>query len=104
MADGIASHEREAAPPLAVLDRLEQEPRRVADELQERGDRCLEVAEQLGPHGHDAVFGGESVELVAGRLQVHEPNLRKKQVRAPVWQAPAPSCSTRNSNVSPSQS
>ena len=61
-----------------------RKPGAVTDELQERGDGSLEVAEQLGPHRHDAVFGGERVELVARRLQVHEPNLRKKQVRAPV--------------------
>ena len=38
--DRIAPDEREAAPALAVLDGLEQEPGPVADELGVRGDRA----------------------------------------------------------------
>ena len=75
----------------------------VADELGVRGDRGLEVGEQLGPDRDDAVLGGVRVELLAGGSEPH-PNDRKKQVRSPVWQAPAPSCSTLNSSASASQS
>ena len=45
----IAAEEREPAPALGVLDRLEQEALAVADELHERRDRRLEVGEHLAP-------------------------------------------------------
>ncbi len=65
----IAPEEREAAPALGVLHRLEQERGRVvlarARELHERGDGRLEVGEHLAPHGHDGVVAGERDELVA---------------------------------------
>ena len=65
----IPPDEREASPPLAVLDRLEQEPVAVADQLGEGGDRRLEVGEQLGPHRYDGVLGGELAELVPARAR-----------------------------------
>jgi hypothetical protein len=58
----VAADEREAGPALPVLDRLQQEPRLVADELDERCDRCLEIAEDLGPDGDDAVLRREGLE------------------------------------------
>ncbi len=67
--------EREPAPALSVLDRLEHEARAVADQLRERGDRRLEVGEQLGPDRHDRVFAREPVELGAVGTDVH-PNER----------------------------
>ena len=66
-----AADERPPAPALAVLDRLEQEAGLVTDQLDERRDRRLEIAEHLGPHGDDGVLGGEPVELLARRLDVH---------------------------------
>ena len=104
---GVATDEREAAPPLAVLDRLEQEARAVADDAQERGDRRDEVGQHLAPHGHDRVLAGEHPELVARRTSSSSRAAsarRKKHVCSPVWHAPLPSCSTTNSSVSPSQS
>ncbi len=98
-----APHEREAAPALAVLDRLEHEPGPVADELCERRDRRLEISEQLRPDGDDGVVAREPLELGPVRSDVH-PNARKKQECSPVWHAPPPSCSTTNRRVSPSQS
>ncbi len=102
----IPADEREAAPPLAVLDRFEEEPVIVADELGEGGDGCLEVGEQLGPDGDDRVRRGERAELVSTRTDVHgqAPSGVKKQLCAPVWQAPRPCWVTLNNNVSPSQS
>ena len=101
----IAADEREPRPPLGALHRFEQESRAVADELHVGRDRRLEIGEHRRPHGHDRVRGRVRVEVLAGRKELHrQPKARKKQVRAPVWQAPAPSCSTLNSNVSPSQS
>ena len=102
-AAGIAPEEREAAPTLGVLDRLEQEPRRAvdlgADELGERRHRRLEVGQHLAPDRHDGVVPGERAELVACRPdrsgaghglagRSPPPNARKKQDRSPVWQAP----------------
>ena len=82
-----------------------RKPGPVADELDVGGDRRFEVGEHRRPHRHDRVLGRVRVEVLAGRKDPHrQPKARKKQVRAPVWQAPAPSCSTLNSNVSPSQS
>ena len=71
--DRVAPDEGEPAPALAVLDRLEQEARRVADELGVGRDRRLEVGEQLGPHRHDRVLAGERAELVPARPQPHSP-------------------------------
>ena len=106
--DGIAADEREAAPALAVLDRLEQEARAVADELGVGRDRRLEVGEQLGPHGHDRVRRGPARGTrrgSAGSARVQSaPKRRKKQVRSPVWQAPLPCWWTLNSSTSASQS
>ena len=114
--DRIAPDEAEPAPPLAVLDGLEQEARAVADQLRVRGDRRLEVGEQLGPHRHDRVVGGERAELVAARAasrarvaahvasSTSAPKRRKKHEYAPVWQAPLPSWTTLNSSTSASQS
>ena len=67
--------EREPAPALGVLDRLEHEARAVADELGEGGDRRLEVGEQLGPDRDDGVVAREPVELGAVGTDVH-PNER----------------------------
>ena len=103
----VAADEREAAPPLAVLDRLEQEAGAVADELGVRGDRRLQVGEQLGPHRHDRVARAASARNSSrlGRIRTHSaPKRRKKQEYAPVWQAPSPCCSTLNSSTSASQS
>jgi hypothetical protein len=80
----VATDEAEAAPPLAVFDRLEQETRLVIDELGERGHRRLEVTQDLGPDGHDAVLARERDELVERRLDLHEPNALWKQDRSPV--------------------
>ena len=103
----IAPDEAVAAPAFAVLDRFEQEPRAGADQLGVGGDRGLEVGEHLGPHRHHRVLGCQGAELVAARMHgqlAHSPNRRKKHEYAPVWQAPLPSCSTRNSSTSASQS
>ena len=102
----VAADEREAAPPLAVLDGLEQEARAVADELGVRRDRRLEVGEQLGPHRHDGVVAGQRAELVAARADPHyaAPKRREKQEYSPVWHAPLPCWSTLNSSTSASQS
>jgi hypothetical protein len=117
--DRVPTDEGEAAPPLAVLDRLEEEALSVADELGERGDGCLQIGEQLGPHRYDGVLGGERVELLAagadcglhrGAGATGQPagratsNFEKKHVRLPVWQAPLPCWVTLNSSASPSQS
>ena len=69
--DGVPADEREAAPPLAVLDRLEQEPRAVTDELGVRRDRRLQVGQQLGPHRHDRVRAGQRAELVPAGADAH---------------------------------
>ena len=106
-----------------MLDRLEQKARFVAPaQPHERRHRSGQVGHELSPYGDDAELGGESDEPVAVELlerdgvavsheSPHAPwwddepsKDRKKQVRAPVWQAPLPCCSTRNSSVSPSQS
>ncbi len=107
---GIPSDEREPAPVLAVLDRLEQEALAVADELGERRHGGFEISEHLAPHRYDRVVARQRDELIACRA-AHNlpgaaplPNARKKQVCSPVWQAPRPSCSTTNSRVSMSQS
>ena len=63
----IPADEREAAPPLAVLDRFEEEPVTVADQLGEGGNRRLEIGEQLDPDGDDRVPRGERAELVPTR-------------------------------------
>ena len=90
--DRVAADEREAAPPLAVLDGLEEEARAVADELGVGGDRRLEIGEELGPHRHDRVVTGQRPELVAARADPHysAPKRRKKQEYSPVWHAPLP--------------
>ena len=95
-----------------MLDRFEEEPIAVADELGEGGHRRLEVGEQLRPHRYDRVASGERAELVPTRVvqgghrvgEVVAPSAVKKQLWAPVWQAPRPCWVTLNSNVSPSQS
>ncbi len=99
---------------LAVLDRLQQEAFAVADQLQERGDRRLEIRQDLAPYGDHRVLRRERAELVERRLDrgvAHTapgsaslPNARKKQLRSPVWQAPRPVCSTTKSRTSMSQS
>ena len=67
----VAPEEREPAPPLRVLDRLEQEARAAVgvgtDELHERRDRRLEVGQDLAPHRDDRVVARERAELVARR-------------------------------------
>ena len=60
VADRIAADEREAAPALAVLDRLEQEPRAVADELGVGGDRRLEVGRAARVHTGTTVCSAAS--------------------------------------------
>src|SRR5690606_19057931 len=105
------AHEAPPAPPgLAVLDRLEQEAGAVAHEAEVGGDGGGQVGEQLPPHRDDGVRAGERPELVERRpdhgpaQSPSGPKARKKHVRLPVWQAPPPCWSTRNSRVSPSQS
>ena len=49
----VATDERPAAPALAVLDRLEQEPVAVADDAGERGNGGDEVGEHAAPDRHD---------------------------------------------------
>ena len=114
----VTTEEGEPAPALSVLDRLEQEARRSRrvgpDQLHERRDRRLEVGQDLAPYGHDVVVARQLDELDPrgsdGGLHYMRPgaapppNARKKQLRSPVWHAPAPSCSTTNSSVSASQS
>ena len=114
----VAADERVAAPPLAALHRLEEEPGPVGtvDDLEEGGHRGEGVGHQLAPDRHDAVLGGQGREPVGpgpdgpagGRRPGHghcgSPKARKKQERLPVWQAPAPSWSTTTSSTSPSQS
>ena len=110
----VPPDEREAAPVLTVLDRLEQEAVAVADELDERGHRRLEVGQHLAPDRDDGVLARQRAELPERRLddgKAHtgpgsapSPNARKKQLRSPVWQAPRPTCSTTNRSTSMSQS
>jgi hypothetical protein len=69
--DRIAADEREAAPALAMLDRLEQESRAVSDELGVGRDGRLQIAEHLGPHRHHGVVSGEGAELVSTRADRH---------------------------------
>ena len=109
MQRGIAAEEREPAPALGVLDRLEQEPFAVADQLHERRQRRLEIGEHLAPHRHDRVLAAQRDELVERRSYPPSigpsvtcavghtgpgaaplPKARKKHVRSPVWQAPRP--------------
>ena len=57
----VAAHERPPAPALAVLDGLEQEAGLVVTaQPGEGGDGRDQVGEQLPPHGHDGVVGGEA--------------------------------------------
>ncbi len=105
----VVADEAVAAPPFAVFHRLEQEAVTFTDQLQVGRDRRLEVRQHLGPHRHHRVFTGQRPELLAAGPHVQRghrpgPKERKKQVYSPVWQAPLPSCSTRNRRVSPSQS
>ena len=92
---GVASEEREPAPPFGVLDRLEQEPLAVADQLHEGGERCLEVGEHFAPDRHDRVLVAQRDELVERRSHLvcvdHAgpgvaplPKSRKKHERSPV--------------------
>ena len=110
-----------------MLDRLEEEANTVSDELRERRYRRLEVGHHLPPHGHNRMctchleelverrFDGAAAGAAHGRSEKvgavnvgaaasDAPKARKKQLRSPVWQAPAPSWSTTNRSVSPSQS
>ena len=80
----IATDEGEPGPPLGSLDRLEEESGTVADELDVGRHRRLEVGQLFGPHWDDRVGRGVRVEVVACRKELHQPNCRKKQVRAPV--------------------
>ena len=66
---GPQTHEREAAPPLAPLHRLEQESGTGPHQAEEGGHRCDEIGQDLAPHGHDGVAGGQLVELGPARLQ-----------------------------------
>ena len=103
----VAADEAVATPPFAMLHRFEEEPRAIADQLGVGRDRGLEVGEHLSPHWHHGVLTRQGAELVAARPHAqaaHSPNRRKKHEYAPVWQAPLPSCSTKKSNTSPSQS
>ena len=120
--DGIAADEREAAPALAVLDRLEQEAGPVADELGERGDRASRGRRAARLHTGTTVYfaarernssrlgrmrtfsRSRAGSLARSKTRSARRTRRRKQVRSPVWQAPLPSCCTLNSNVSASQS
>jgi len=66
-----ASDETEARPALAVLDRFEQEPRRVTDEREKRTDGSVAIGEYFGPHGHHAVRCRECAELFAAGRDAH---------------------------------
>ena len=108
---GIAAEEREAPPAFGVLNRLEQKALALPHELGECRQRRLEVGEHLAPNRHDGVIARLLLEDLEARTEGHtgpgvdpSPKARKKQLRAPVWQAPRPSCSTTNSNTSMSQS
>ena len=85
---GAAAHEGPAAPLVAVLDRLEQEPGLVVRaQPGEGGHRRDEVGQQLAPHRDDGVVAGQGPELVpAGPDHPSAPappKARKKQVRLP---------------------
>jgi len=67
----VATDERPAAPPLAVLDGLEQEPGLVAHQAGEGGDGRGEVGQDLPPNGDDGVLTGEGPELVAAGTEGH---------------------------------
>src|SRR6266511_93651 len=156
----VGADEREPAPPLAVLDALQQDRALGATELAKGTHRCLQVTEQLPPDRHDGVLLGQQDELLQGGPQAdgtrgahgrvspptaaaraaagdpkasepvaapsaeepvaapateepvaapatEEPvtagSASSQQLLAPVWQAP-PTCSTRTSNASRSQS
>ena len=60
-----ATDEREAAPPLAVLNGLEEEPGLVTDELHVGGHRGLEVRKQFDPDGDHCELCRQRAELLA---------------------------------------
>ena len=129
-----AAYERPAAPSPGVLDRLQDETRLVLDQPGVGSDRRGEVGQELSPYRDDAPLPRQGDELVPARgvppahlspitwcplpdahywspitgRQAERPrlarNCRRSSCGRPVWQAPAPSCSTTNSRVSPSQS
>ena len=68
----VAPHEGEPSPRLAVLHRLEQEAGggvgTVAGQLEVGRHRRLQVGDQLPPHGHDGVAGGQGPEVVPAEI------------------------------------
>ena len=64
--------ERPAAPPVAVVDRLEQEPLVVADDSGECGDGCGEIRKDFGPDRYHRVVGRQSGELVEVGADPHQ--------------------------------
>ena len=82
----IATEKGEAAPPLAVLDRLEQEAWLVAHTAEERPDRGRQVRQQLPGDGDGAVGAGECTEIVAARghrgpILRARPGYRRRNIR-----------------------
>ena len=67
----VAADEAPAAPPLAVLDRLEQEAVVVADQPGEGRHGRGEVGQHLAPHGDHGVVAGQGPELLAAGAERH---------------------------------
>ena len=67
-----STDERPPTPPVAVVDRLEQEPLVVADDSGECGDGGGEIRQDLGPHRHHRVVGCQSGELVEIGADPHQ--------------------------------
>ena len=117
---GVAADEREPAPPLRVLDRLEEEAGRSCSAAPtsftnaETGvSRSASTSRQTGTTvwsraERDELVAGEphrgSAAIQTGPGVAPLPKARKKQLCSPVWQAPRPSCSTTKSSTSTSQS
>ena len=119
---GVATEEREPAPPLGVLDRLEQEGRRIGSAAPAsftNAETGVSRSASTSRHTGTTVWSrasatnssrdGPRPQVTALRTQTGPgvappPKARKKQLRSPVWQAPRPSCSTTNSSASTSQS
>jgi hypothetical protein len=73
----LAPDERPPAPPLAVLDGLEEEAGFVAHEPRERGDRGGEVGEELAPDRDHRVGAGEGPEVLPAGPRRHRWVIRR---------------------------
>ena len=74
--EGAAPHEGVAAPPLAALDRLEEEAVPLPHDVGEAGDRRQRVGHHLAPDRHDRVLLGQRRELGGVRVEGRRPPAR----------------------------